>query len=107
MLEQALNGLEQINRPEILIFVTILAVILVAISKSGFGGALGSLGLPVMVFVFPPKLAIAVLLPLYLITDLFVAYTWRKFPVIKIYKSYGFRRINGPNFGLVMFWVSR
>jgi hypothetical protein len=57
LLEQALNGLEQINRPEILIFVTILAVILVAISKSGFGGALGSLGLPVMVFVFPPKIS--------------------------------------------------
>ena len=75
MLDQAFNELIQINQPEILIFVTVLAVILVAISKSGFGGALGSLGLPVMVFVFPPKLAIAVLLPLYLITDISVSYT--------------------------------
>ena len=103
MLEQALNGLAQINRPEILIFVTILAVILVAISKSGFGGALGSLGLPVMVFVSPPKLAIAVLLPLYLITDLFVAYTWRKFPVIKILKVMVLGGLTGQILGWLCF----
>ena len=86
MIEETLNNLKLINQLEILIPITILSVILVAISKSGFGGALGSLGLPVMVLAFPPKLAIAILLPLYLITDIFVAYTWRKFPVLKILK---------------------
>ena len=103
MFEHAINGLLEINRPEILILVTILAVILVAISKSGFGGALGSLGLPVMVFVFPPKLAIAILLPLYLITDFFVAYTWRKFPVIKILKVMVLGGLSGQVLGWLCF----
>ena len=70
MIEETLNNLKLINQLEILIPIAILSVILVAISKSGFGGALGSLGLPVMVLAFPPKLAIAILLPLYLITDI-------------------------------------
>ena len=103
MLDRALHELIQINQPEILVFVTVLAVILVAISKSGFGGALGSLGLPVMVFVFPPKLAIAVLLPLYLITDIFVAYTWRKFPVIKILKIMVLGGLSGQILGWLCF----
>ena len=101
MFEEVLNNLKLIDQLEILIPVTILAVILVAISKSGFGGALGSLGLPVMVLVFPPKLAIAVLLPLYLITDIFVAYTWRKFPVIKILKL----MVIGGLFGQILGWL--
>ena len=60
MFEHTLNSLRLINELEILIPVTVLAALLVAISKSGFGGALGSLGLPVMVLAFPPKFAIAV-----------------------------------------------
>ena len=101
MFEEAFNTLKLIDQLEILLPVTILAVILVAISKSGFGGALGSLGLPVMVLVFPPKLAIAVLLPLYLITDIFVAYTWRKFPVLKILKI----MVLGGLFGQILGWL--
>ena len=101
MFEQALDSLKLINQLEILIPVTILAVTLVAISKSGFGGALGSLGLPVMVLVFPPKLAIAVLLPLYLITDFFVAFTWRKFPVLKILKI----MVLGGVLGQILGWL--
>ena len=101
MIEETLNSLKLINQLEILIPVTILSVILVAISKSGFGGALGSLGLPVMVLAFPPKLAIAILLPLYLITDIFVAYTWRKFPVFKILKL----MVLGGLLGQVLGWI--
>ncbi len=101
MIEETLNNLKLINQLEILIPITILSVILVSISKSGFGGALGSLGLPVMVLVFPPKLAIAILLPLYLITDIFVAYTWRKFPVIKILKL----MVLGGLLGQVLGWI--
>jgi len=54
------------------------SVMAVSISKSGFGGALGSLSTPIMLFVLPPKLALGVLLPLFLITDVWVVYLWRK-----------------------------
>ncbi|MGA0886729.1 MAG: TSUP family transporter, partial [bacterium] len=54
-----------------------LAVLAVTISKSGFGGALGSLSLPLLLFVLPPKIALGVLLPLFLITDVWVVYIWR------------------------------
>lgn len=101
MFEHTLNSLRLINELEILIPVTVLAALLVAISKSGFGGALGSLGLPVMVLAFPPKFAIAVLLPLYLVTDCFVAFTWRKYPVIKILKL----MVLGGIFGQILGWI--
>ena len=55
-----------------------LAVMALSISKSGFGGAIGSLSMPIMLFVLPPKLALGVLLPLFLITDIWVVYLWRK-----------------------------
>ncbi len=55
-----------------------LAVLAVTISKSGFGGALGSLSLPLLLFVLPPKIALGVLLPLFLITDVWVVYIWRR-----------------------------
>lgn len=60
-------------------FVAGLAVLSVAISKSGFGGALGSMSIPILLFVLPPKLAIGVLLPLFLVTDVWVVHLWRKF----------------------------
>lgn len=55
-----------------------LAVLAVAISKSGFGGALGSLSVPLMLFVLPPRLALGILLPLFLVTDVWVVYLWRQ-----------------------------
>ena len=55
-----------------------LAVMAVSISKSGFGGALGSLSTPILLFVLPPKIALGVLLPLFLITDVWVVYLWRQ-----------------------------
>ena len=55
-----------------------LSVMAVSISKSGFGGALGSLSTPILLLVLPPKLALGVLLPLFLITDIWVVYLWRK-----------------------------
>ncbi len=56
-----------------------ISVLAVAISKSGFGGAFGALSTPILLFVLPPKLAIGVLLPLFLVTDVWVVYLWRKF----------------------------
>ena len=56
-----------------------LAVFSVALSKSGFGGALGAMSAPILLFVLPPKLAIGVLLPLFLVTDFWVVYMWRRY----------------------------
>lgn len=55
-----------------------LAVMALSISKSGFGGAIGSLSMPILLFVLPPKLALGVLLPLFLITDVWVVLLWRR-----------------------------
>ena len=103
MINSLLDIILSISEIHIILPVAIWAVFLVAISKSGFGGGLGSLGLPVMVFAVPPKFAIAVLLPLYLVTDVFVAYSWRKFPVLKILKFMVFGGIVGQILGWLCF----
>ena len=54
------------------------AVIAVAISKSGFGGAMGSLSVPILLFVLPPKAALGVMLPLFLLIDVWVVYVLRR-----------------------------
>ena len=64
--------------PVFFALICILSVLAVSISKSGFGGALGAISMPVLVFVLPPKLAIGVLLPLFLVTDVWVVYLWRQ-----------------------------
>lgn len=56
----------------------VAAVTAVAISKSGFGGALGSMSVPLLLFVLPPKAALGVLLPLFLVIDVWVVYVWRR-----------------------------
>ena len=48
-----------------------LAVLLVGISKSGFGSGLAVLGVPLMTLVIPPAQAAAILLPLLIVFDLF------------------------------------
>jgi len=53
------------------------AVLVVAIAKSGFGGAIGSLSAPIMLMVLPPLETLAVLLPLYLLTDVWSVWIWR------------------------------
>ena len=60
-------------------FICMMSVMAVSVSKSGFGGALGSLSTPILLFVLPPKVALGVLLPLFLITDVWVVYIWRNF----------------------------
>ena len=73
-----INGFEILETsPEYFWFLAVLAVFAVSISKAGFGGAMGSLSVPILVFVLPPKQAIGVLLPLFLVTDVWVVYIWR------------------------------
>ena len=63
--------------PEYFWILAVLAVLAVSISKAGFGGAMGSLSVPFLIFVLPPKQALGVLLPLFLVTDVWVVYIWR------------------------------
>lgn len=57
--------------------VAILAVILIGISKSGFGSALAVFGVPLMAMVMPPAQAAAIVLPLLILLDLFNLFHYR------------------------------
>jgi uncharacterized membrane protein YfcA len=59
--------------------VTAIAVLLTGISKSAFGGALGGIGVPLMALWLPPGMAIAVMLPILCLMDMFgVRAYWQK-----------------------------
>ena len=74
-----LKGFEILETsPEYFWFVAVIAVLAVSISKAGFGGAMASLSVPILILVLPPKQSIGVLLPLFLVTDIWVVYIWRK-----------------------------
>jgi uncharacterized membrane protein YfcA len=53
------------------------AVILVGLSKGGFGGAVGFVGVPLMALVISPVQAAAILLPILVLMDLVSLWTWR------------------------------
>ncbi len=53
------------------------AVILVGLSKGGFGGAVGFVGVPLMALAIPPVQAAAILLPILILMDLVSLWTWR------------------------------
>ena len=50
-----------------------IAVLITAVSKSGFGGAV-ALGIPVLILVTSPRVALAVTLPILLIIDIWVVF---------------------------------
>jgi uncharacterized membrane protein YfcA len=59
--------------------VTAIAVLLTGISKSAFGGALGGIGVPLMALWLPPGMAVAVMLPILCVMDMFgVRAYWKK-----------------------------
>ncbi|MGN6464006.1 MAG: sulfite exporter TauE/SafE family protein [Rhizobiaceae bacterium] len=57
--------------------VAIPAVLLVGLSKGGFGGALGVIGVPMMALVLPPVQAAAILLPILVLMDIAALWAWR------------------------------
>jgi uncharacterized membrane protein YfcA len=57
--------------------VAIPAVILIGLSKGGFGGAMALMGTPLMSLVMPPIQAAAILLPILIMMDLVSLWTWR------------------------------
>jgi uncharacterized membrane protein YfcA len=54
-----------------------LAILLMAIAKSGFGGAIASLSAPLMLTILPARETLAILLPLYMLTDIWAIMIWR------------------------------
>lgn len=56
----------------------VVAVLLVGISKSGFGGGLGVLAVPLLSLAIPPAQAAAILLPLLIVMDWFTVWHYRK-----------------------------
>lgn len=54
-----------------------IAVVLVGISKSGFGSGIGVLGVPLMALVIPPAQAAAIMLPLLCVMDIFNVFHYR------------------------------
>lgn len=53
------------------------AVILVGLSKGGFGGAMALLGVPLLALVVSPVQAAAILLPILIVMDMVSLWTWR------------------------------
>ena len=53
------------------------AVILVGLSKGGFGGAVSFVGVPLMALMMPPVQAAAILLPVLVLMDAVSLWTWR------------------------------
>jgi uncharacterized membrane protein YfcA len=54
------------------------AFLLVGISKGGFGGGLGSMGVPMMALAIPVPQAAAIMLPLLMIMDVFGVWRYRR-----------------------------
>jgi len=54
-----------------------LAAFIIGLSKTGLPGA-GIVAIPVMAMIFPPKISVGIVLPLFIFADLFsVSYWWR------------------------------
>src|SRR5690606_9554316 len=53
------------------------AVILAGLSKGGFGGAMGFVGVPLMALVMSPIQAAAIMLPILVLMDMVSLWTWR------------------------------
>ena len=58
--------------------IAVIAILIVGISKSGFGGGLGVLAVPLMSLIIPPQQAAAILLPLLIVMDWFTIWHYRK-----------------------------
>ena len=58
--------------------IAVLAVLVVAFSKSGLLGSLGMIGVPLLTFVMPARDAAGMMLPLLLVMDAFAVWNYRK-----------------------------
>ena len=98
------NGFEiLVTSTELFSILAVFSVLAVPISKAGFGGALGSLSVPILLFVIPPKQAIGILLPLFLVIDIWVVYIWRNMLVKRILLVMCLFGIFGQILGWILF----
>lgn len=58
--------------------ITIFAILLTGFSKSGFGGGLGVMSVPMMSVFVAPQFAAAVLMPILIVMDILIVRTYRK-----------------------------
>jgi uncharacterized membrane protein YfcA len=63
--------------PEMFWLLAIFAVVIFGISKAGFGTGVGILATPLLTLAVPASQAVAILLPLLILTDLFSMYHYR------------------------------
>ena len=68
-----LFGAIGVATPFLFYAIAFIAVLITAVSKSGFGGAV-ALGIPVLILVTSPRIALAVTLPILLIIDIWVVF---------------------------------
>jgi len=72
--------------------VSIPAVLMLGLSKSGFGSGFGSLTVPIMALVVPVPQAAAILMPVLLVMDLLGLHAWRRhfdWPLIRFLVPFG------------------
>lgn len=58
--------------------VTALAILITGISKSGFGGGLGVMAVPLMSLFIAPQVAAAILMPILIVMDIIIVWHYRK-----------------------------
>ena len=58
-------------------YVAIPAVLLVGLSKGGFGGPMALVGVPIMALVISPVQAAAIMLPILIVSDVIALWGWR------------------------------
>ncbi|MCA2010602.1 sulfite exporter TauE/SafE family protein [Cereibacter sphaeroides] len=85
-----------------MLWVTLLAVGLVGLSKGGLGGAFALMGVPVMSLVMPPVLAAAVLLPVLLSMDAASLWIWRHWRDTEVLKV----MLPAAMIGIVIGWAT-
>ena len=78
------------------------AVILVGLSKGGFGGATALLGVPLMALVMPPVQAAAIMLPVLIVMDIATLWNWRGYRDTKLL----FSMLPGGLIGIGIGWMT-
>ena len=78
------------------------AVIMVGLSKGGFGGAMALLGVPLMALAIPPVQAAAILLPILIVMDMVSLWSWRSHSDLKTLKI----MVPGALIGITIGWAT-
>lgn len=85
-----------------MVWMTLLGVVLVGLSKGGLGGAFGLMGVPVLSLAMPPVLAAALLLPILLMMDAVSLMSWRRYRDWSLLKTL----LPAAMVGIALGWVS-